>query len=522
MCPLWPLHFVLMYALLMLPLLFCVVDTINAKVSAKFSPEKLNQVVAGSVSSVELQFTDLPPGNHTFDLSTSSVDTSYTLLTVQPRVISLRIDNDSVAATIRRAVNVTSLNLGFAAVHVRSRQNSTGSGSNSRLQNQVSSLPVSVVRNEFSSRLNLVFGVCVAVLMAITFVNMGCTLELDVIWDCVVRPVGPAIGALCQFVIMPLAGYCLALLSASSAGMQLAIFVTGCSPGGGASNIWTYLLRGNVNLSVTMTVFSSLLAFATVPAWVYCLGRGLVQDTDLVVPYSKILTLLVSLIVPCGIGILIRRKLPKVANILTRLLKPWSVILFVFILSFGVYCNLHLWGYIKWNLVLSAGSLPFLGFVAGAVASRLFRRSLADTIAISIETGVQNTGVAIYILKFSLPEPANDIAILAPIIVASMTPLPLFTAMVVSRIHAAFFPTPSPASTLLVGASPTKTVTDDISNWLHLDKDGAITEGLNGSLGGVNTNGGGVNTNGGGVKTDVGGVIAAGSMFSRDSNVRSV
>ena len=44
-------------------------------------------------------------------------------------------------------------------------------------------------------------------------------------------------------------------------GLQLGLFLTGCSPGGGASNIWTYLFNGNINLSVTMTFVSALVAF---------------------------------------------------------------------------------------------------------------------------------------------------------------------------------------------------------------------------------------------------------------------
>jgi solute carrier family 10 (sodium/bile acid cotransporter), member 3/5 len=53
------------------------------------------------------------------------------------------------------------------------------------------------------------------------------------------------------------------LLLAHNAALQLGLFVTGCSPGGGASNMWTYVLGGNLNLSITMTCLSTLAAFGT-------------------------------------------------------------------------------------------------------------------------------------------------------------------------------------------------------------------------------------------------------------------
>ena len=53
----------------------------------------------------------------------------------------------------------------------------------------------------------------------------------------------------------------------------LGLFLTGCSPGGGGSNIWTYALDGDLDLSVAMTFISTIIAFATFPFWVFLLGQ---------------------------------------------------------------------------------------------------------------------------------------------------------------------------------------------------------------------------------------------------------
>lgn len=59
--------------------------------------------------------------------------------------------------------------------------------------------------------------------------------------------------------------------------MWLGLFLTGCSPGGGGSNMWTYLLGGSLDLSVTMTFVSTVGAFAALPLWVYALARTIFQ-----------------------------------------------------------------------------------------------------------------------------------------------------------------------------------------------------------------------------------------------------
>ena len=55
--------------------------------------------------------------------------------------------------------------------------------------------------------------------------------------------------------------------------MWLGLFLTGCSPGGGASNVWTYVLGGSLDLSVTMTFISTLVSYLAFPLWIYALGR---------------------------------------------------------------------------------------------------------------------------------------------------------------------------------------------------------------------------------------------------------
>lgn len=71
--------------------------------------------------------------------------------------------------------------------------------------------------------------------------------------------------------------------------------------------------------------------------------------------------------------------------------------------------------------------LPWLGYAFGYVSSRLFKQAYPEAIAIAIETGIQNTGIAIYLLTFSLDQPMADLTTVIPVAVAIMTPLPLLS-----------------------------------------------------------------------------------------------
>ncbi|XP_037069295.1 ileal sodium/bile acid cotransporter-like [Pollicipes pollicipes] len=439
MCPLWPLHLVLMYLVALVPLWMACCGAASAAASAiKFDPAQVEHLMEGNSTAVRVEFADLPPGDYQFRVD--PVDASGGVA-VAPRDIVFRVDGPD---SVWRAFNLTGKYLGHAAVRVSGgrRPADAADPAPAPAPEAEQELPVSVVRS--NRRLDKIFAYSVATLVSLTYVNMGCTLDLAVIKQSIVRPIGPAIGVISQYIIMPLAGFGLAMALFVDPGLQLGLFLTGCSPGGGASNIWTYLFNGNINLSVTMTFVSSLAAFATVPGWVYCLGRFITANTTLVIPYRNILTVLLSLIVPCGIGLLINRFLPKVADVLRRVLKPWSVILFIFIVGFGIYTNMYIWRLLTWQLLLASAILPMAGFLGGAGASWATGRSWEDAIAISTETGVQNTGVAIFMLKFSLPEPSSDLSIVVPIVVATMTPVPLFAALIFRRLRACFWPRPLP------------------------------------------------------------------------------
>jgi solute carrier family 10 (sodium/bile acid cotransporter), member 3/5 len=152
--------------------------------------------------------------------------------------------------------------------------------------------------------------------------------------------------------------------------LQLGLFFTGCSPGGGASNIWTVALNGNLDLSITMTAISTFASFgkqnalldctehffnlifpiAMIPLWVLTLGHVIFEDANLGVPYNKIATIAIGLLVPLIIGTFIQFQFPRLSKFLVKILKPFAVFLIIFIVVFATLTNLHLFTFMNWRV----------------------------------------------------------------------------------------------------------------------------------------------------------------------------
>ncbi|KAH0956161.1 hypothetical protein HN011_002106 [Eciton burchellii] len=293
---------------------------------------------------------------------------------------------------------------------------------------------INVVREE--RIIDSIFTASVAILVSILYINFGCAMDWNVCRNTLKRPIGPIIGFFCQFLIMPLLSYTIGcILFPDTPEMQIGMFFTGVSPSGGASNMWTVLLDGNLNLSITMTTLCTIAAFGMMPLWIFTLGRHIFAQGELIVPYRQIGTFVIGLIIPLVIGFFIQKKLPKVSKILVRIMKPFSIILLVFIVIFAIVTNLYLFKLFSWKIIIAGMGLPWLGFMFGLIIANMCKQSQADIRAIAIETGIQNTGVSIFLLRFTLKPPDDDLTTVVPVSAAIMTPIPLMILYVIKLIY---------------------------------------------------------------------------------------
>ena len=311
----------------------------------------------------------------------------------------------STSANTTVVFNVTGTFLGFTSIEIV-------------LEEEEASLmfDLTVTRSKAKKTASKIFGYSVAVLVSLAYINFGCALDLNVVKEVLRKPIGPAIGFVSQFVFMPLCSFALGFVF-DNPEMRLGLFFTGTSPGGGASNIWTIMFGGNLDLSVTMTAVSTFAAFFMMPIWVFLLGETIVAGTHISdIPYFTITKYAVLLVVPLLIGISIRKCLPKVADFMVRFMKPLALFLIVFILVCGIWSQFFMLKLITWRTALVGFALPWLGFGFGCLLSKFCNRERKDIIAIAIETGIQNTGMSIFMLWHSLDHPAGDLAAVVPVV----------------------------------------------------------------------------------------------------------
>ncbi|KAL2099697.1 hypothetical protein ACEWY4_004091 [Coilia grayii] len=237
-------------------------------------------------------------------------------------------------------------------------------------------------------------------LLALVVFALGCTVEIAKVKTHLRRPWGILVGLLCQFGIMPLTAFLLALAFAVKPVQAVAILIMGCCPGGTISNIVTYWIDGDMDLSITMTSVSTVLAMGMMPLCLLAYSRIWVESGMIRIPYPKIGITLVCLIVPVAIGVFVNYKWPKAAKIILRV---GSIVGGVLLLIVGIASGLLYQG--SWNtdpaVVIVGVIFPLIGYAAGFVLSVLLRQSWQRCRTIAMETGAQNVQICTTVLQLS-------------------------------------------------------------------------------------------------------------------------
>ncbi|XP_060747528.1 sodium-dependent organic anion transporter-like [Tachysurus vachellii] len=240
--------------------------------------------------------------------------------------------------------------------------------------------------------------VTLAVMLGLVIFSLGCSVELSKIWLNLKRPWGLLTGLLCQLGMMPLISYLLALAFSVQPVQAVAVIVVGSCPGGTISNIITYWLDGDMNLSITMTVVSTLLGLGTMPLNLYIYSHTWVSAGRMDVPFLNIGLACISLVVPVSCGLLVNYKWPKVARILLKVGSIFGglVMLVVGIASILLYDSL-------WNtdisLLVIGGIFPLIGYIVGFIISFILRQPWNRCRAIAMETGAQNMQICGTVLQ---------------------------------------------------------------------------------------------------------------------------
>ena len=227
-------------------------------------------------------------------------------------------------------------------------------------------------------------------LLGVVMFGMGLTLNLHDFKIVFSRPKDVIIGCLAQFSVMPLLAWGLARLFQLDEALALGVVLVGCCPGGTASNVITYLAKGDLALSVGMTGVSTLLAPFLTPLLTWALaGKSVEVDVA-----SMFLSILWVVILPIVLGLLVKWLWPEFTEKATDYLPAFSSIAIAFIVAVVIAANAGklLAGGLVIVLVVMLHNV--CGLSLGYLIGRLLGLSESKKRAISVEVGMQNSGLA--------------------------------------------------------------------------------------------------------------------------------
>ena len=227
-------------------------------------------------------------------------------------------------------------------------------------------------------------------MLGVIMFGMGLTLSPQDFRIVFSRPKDIIIGCLAQFTIMPLLALGLSWAFALPKELALGVILVGCCPGGTASNVITYLAKGDLALSVGMTATSTLLAPLLTPLLVWLLA-GTMVEVDTI---GMLLSIVYVVIAPIVVGLIFQRYLPKFTKSTVPYLPAFSSIVIAFVVGIVVSHNADrlLVGGMIVVLVVMLHNL--CGLSLGYVIGRLLGLAEPKKRAISIEVGMQNSGLA--------------------------------------------------------------------------------------------------------------------------------
>lgn len=269
------------------------------------------------------------------------------------------------------------------------------------------------IRINFNPEQLFILNICLA------FIMFGVALDLKLSHFKLLakEPKAAVVGLTSQLVLLPLLTIALIFVFQPPTSVALGMLLVSVCPGGNVSNFAVHLANGNVALSIFLTTFSTMLATVYMPflfTWLTPIipGGKAFQQAVYVSPGNMILTILQIIVIPLIIGMLTNHYLPKFTQMIRKTVRALSLVIFAGFVVFAILGNLeNLKNYLHlvFLIVLTHNALALL---SGYGFALLNRQSVYNARAISLETGIQNSGLALVII-FNFYDGLGGMALIA-------------------------------------------------------------------------------------------------------------
>ena len=237
------------------------------------------------------------------------------------------------------------------------------------------------------------------ILLGIILFGMGTTLKADNFINVFKRPKEILIGISIQYIIMPLLAFCLASIFSLNEALTVGLILVGTVPGGTASDVITFLAKGDLALSVSLTSVSTIISPLLTPIITLLLiGNHIAFN-----PLEMFISIVEIVIVPIALGLLINYKIPRIAEGLKEYLPGVSSIAICLIIGGVLGTNKAAIMTTSWIILVVIILQYVLAIVIGLIISYLSGMKFKQAITIAIELAFQNSGLSTSLAKTHFP-----------------------------------------------------------------------------------------------------------------------
>ena len=269
------------------------------------------------------------------------------------------------------------------------------------------------VKINFDSQGLWVLNIALAVIMF----GVALGIKLDDFKRLFKQPKLVLIGVLLQFVLLPFITFLLIIIIKPQPSIALGMMMVAACPGGNISNFMTHLANGNTALSISLTAVATFIAVFMTPfnfqfyGYLYEPTSLLLQQVELN-PFEllKLVTLILG--IPLILGMLFRAKYEKLAILISKRLKPLSILVFIAIVIIAFTNNLDVFNNYAHNVIGIAILHNIIAILLGFTIARAFKLSFENQKTLAIETGIQNSGLGL-LLIFTFFDGLGGMAIMA-------------------------------------------------------------------------------------------------------------
>jgi BASS family bile acid:Na+ symporter len=228
-------------------------------------------------------------------------------------------------------------------------------------------------------------------LLTIIMFSMGLTLSLDDFKRALSMPRLIISGLLLQYTVMPLTALVIARALQLDPALSIGLILVGTCPGGTASNVITYLAKGNVALSISLTSLSTIFAVILTPAITY-----FIADATIEVPAAKMLVTILSIVIfPVALGIALNHFYVNRIKAVEAYLPLIAVCAIVMIIAIITALNADQFSRLGTILLLAVVLHNAAGLLIGYTSARMMGYESRECRTLAIEVGMQNSGLAV-------------------------------------------------------------------------------------------------------------------------------